>query len=216
MGENAGELRNVLCRKNLFDKSKDMKYNSKNDPGCSRIIRRSLQGRGRNKMKKWIFVACTIALVVCSCVTTPPSRAVISSAIPRVEGPESGYTGYGDPTAHDWSDDDARTLLWLRRNFPELWSDVPFPLLTFFSYNIHHDRRQYMPIEWDYYFANPRDRWLQIRMFTLEARDRNQTRRNEVLARKAAEEAAARQAVTGEVLDLSNEEVSKKLETVFP
>jgi len=73
-----------------------------------------------------------------------------------------------------------------------------------------------MPIEWDYYFANPRDHLLQIRMFTLEARDRNQTRRNEVLARKAAEEAAARQAVAGEVLDLSNEEVSKKLETVFP
>lgn len=167
-------------------------------------------------MKIWIFVACTIALVVCSCVTTPPSRAVISSAIPRVEGPESGYTGYGDPTAHDWSDNDARTLLWLRRNFPELWSDVPFPFLTFFSYNIHHDKRPYMPIEWDYYFANPRDHLLQIRMFTLEARDRNQTRRNEVLARKAAEEAAARQAVAGEVLDLSNEEVSKKLETVFP
>ena len=64
--------------------------------------------------------------------------------------------------------------------------------------------------------ANPRDPYLQVRMFTLEARDRNRARRNDVIARKAAEEAAAEKAITGEVSTLSDAEVTQKLETVFP
>jgi hypothetical protein len=150
------------------------------------------------------------------CLTTPPARAVWSAAIPRTNGPESGYTGTGEVGAHEWTDDQARTALWLRRNFPERWAEVPFPLITLFSYNIHHDRQQYMPLEWEYYFANMRDPYLQVRMFTLEARDRNRTRRNEAIAREATAKMAAETAVTTGVSGLSDAEVTKKLETVFP
>ena len=167
-------------------------------------------------MKTWFFAICAFALVISGCVTTPPSDAVFSSALPRIDGSESNYTGVGDPSAHAWTDDQARTALWLRRNFPERWGEIPFPLITLFSYNIHHDRQQYMPFEFEYYFANMRDPSLQVRMFTIEARDRNRARRNEVLTRRFAEEAAAAKAITGEVGELSNREVGKKLETVFP
>lgn len=167
-------------------------------------------------MKKWLIAVCAIAFVLSGCVTVPPSEAVLGSATPHIRGAESGYTGSGDPYAHDWSDDDARTLLWLRRNFPEVLADAPFPLITLFSYNIHHDTRQYMPFDWAYYFANPRDPYLQIRMMTLEPRDRNRIRRNDVLARGAAEEAAAEKAITGNVSELTDQEVVKKLETIFP
>ncbi len=167
-------------------------------------------------MRKWFFAVCAVALMISGCVTIPPSDAVISSALPKIHGPESGYTGAGDIGAHDWTDDQARTALWLRRNFPERWAEVPFPFLTFFSYNIHHDRQQLMPFEFEYYFANMRDPYLQVRMFSLEARDRNRTRRNEVLIKEAAEKAAAEKAITGEVSELSDREVTKKLETVFP
>jgi hypothetical protein len=150
------------------------------------------------------------------CVTTPPPGAILSSAIPTLQGPESGRTGVGDPAAHNWTDDEARTLLWLRRNFPELVSDIPFPLITLFSYNIHNDLRPYMPFEWEYYFADPRDPYLQVRMMTLEPRDRNRARREEVLTRKAAEAAAAEQAVVEDVSGLTDQEVAKRLEKVFP
>ena len=167
-------------------------------------------------MSKWLFAVCAVALIMSGCVTVPPSDAILSSATPVVHGAESGYTGAGDIGAHDWTDDQARTLLWLRRNFPELVSDVPFPFINLFSYNIHNDMRPYSPFEWEYYFANPRDPYLQVRMLTLEPRDRNRTRRGEVLTRKAIEAAAAEQAITGDVSELSNQEVSTKLEKVFP
>jgi hypothetical protein len=167
-------------------------------------------------MRKWLFAVFAIAFIMSGCVTTPPSEAILSSAIPSIRGPESGYTGVGDPAAHDWTDDDARTLLWLRRNFPEIIADAPFPFITLFSYNIHHDTRQYMPTDWSYYFADPTDPYLNIRMITLEARDRNRVRRNEVISRKAAEEAAAEKAITGDVSELTDQEVVKKLETIFP
>ena len=150
------------------------------------------------------------------CVTTPPSDAVLSAAIPIIDGSESGYTGAGDVGAHDWTDDQARTLLWLRRNFPELVSDVPFPIINLFSYNVHNDLRPFKPFEWEYYFANARDPYLQVRMLTLEPRDRNRTRRDEVLTRKAVEAAAAEQAIAGDVSGLTDQEVAKKLEMVFP
>jgi hypothetical protein len=149
-------------------------------------------------------------------MTLPPSEAILSSATPNIVGPESGYTGSGDPYAHAWSDDDARTLLWLRRNLPERWADVPFPLITLFSYNIHHDTRQYSPLEWEYYFADPNDPELNVRLMTLEARDRNRIRRVEVLVRKAEEEAAAEKAIIGDISELSDQEVVRKLETIFP
>lgn len=167
-------------------------------------------------MRKWLFAVCAIALVMSGCVTVPPTSAIGSAATPVIHGPESGYTGAGEVGTHEWTDDQARTLLWLRRNFPELLSDVPFPFITLFSYNIHQDTRPYMPFEWNYYFANPRDPSLQIRMMTLESRDRNRTRRDEVLTRKAMEEAAAEQAITGDISQITDREVSKKLETVFP
>ncbi len=167
-------------------------------------------------MSKWLFAVCAVTLIMSGCVTAPPSDAILSSAIPIIHGAESGYTGSGDIGAHEWTDDQARTLLWLRRNFPELVSDVPFPIINLFSYNIHNDTRPYMPFEWEYYFANARDPYLQVRMLTLEPRDRNRTRRVEVLTRKATEAAAAEQAIAGDVSDLSNQEVSKKLEKVFP
>lgn len=167
-------------------------------------------------MRKWLFAVCAVALVMSGCVTVPPSDAVIGAAIPNIHGPESGYTGAGDVGANEWTDDQARTLLWLRRNFPELWADVPFPFMTFFSYNIHHDTHQLVPFKWEYYFADPRDPSLQIRMMTLESRDRNRTRRGEVLTRKAMDEAAAEKAITGDISQITDREVSKKLETVFP
>lgn len=167
-------------------------------------------------MKKWLLAVCAIAFIMSGCVTTPPPGAIISSATPNIYGPESGYSGVGDPYAHDWSDNDARTLLWLRRNFPEIIADAPFPFITLFSYNIHHDTRQYMPIDWSFYFADPRDPALNVRMMTLESRDRNRVRRDEVVAREAAEEAAAEKAITGDISELTDQEVVKKLETVFP
>jgi len=167
-------------------------------------------------MKRWFLLVCAVALMISGCMTTPPAKAVWSSTIPRITGPESGYTGTGDVGAHDWTDDQARTGLWLRRNFPERWAEIPFPLINLFSYNMHHDKHQYMALEWDYYFANMCDPLLQVRMFTLEARDRNRARRNEAITRKAAARAAAEEPVRGEVSNLSNAEVTKKLETVFP
>jgi hypothetical protein len=167
-------------------------------------------------MRKLLFVLCAVVLVVSGCVTAPPIAAVADSATPKIIGPESGYSGTGQLGAHDWTDDDARTALWLRRNLPERWSEVPFPLITFFRYNIHNDRQQYMPFEWDYYFANMRDPYLQVRMFSVEARDRNRVRRNEVLIKESAEKASAEKAVTEEVSQMSDVEVMKKLQIVYP
>ncbi len=172
--------------------------------------------RGSTNMKRWLLFVCAVTLVFSGCLTVPPVNAVWSSAIPQTVGPESGYTGTGKVGAHEWTDDQARTALWLRRNFPERWAEVPFPFITFFSYNIHHDRQQYLPLEWDYYFADMRDPSLQVRMFTLEARDRNRARRNEALAKEAAGRVAARAPIRGEVSQLSNAEVVEKLQTVFP
>ena len=170
-------------------------------------------------MRKCLFAACAVALVVImsGCLTSPPTQAVASAAAPNVVGSESTYTGIGDPGAHAWTDDQARTLLWLRRNLPEIWSDIPFPIVTLFSYNIHNDTKQFgKPFHWRYYFADADDPLLQVRMLSLEARDRNNTRRDEVVAKQAAEMAAAEQAVTGDISTLTDQEVSQKLETVFP
>ena len=167
-------------------------------------------------MRNTLLLLCAVVLFVSGCVTVPPTAAIINSASPKFVGPESGYVGSGMYGAHEWTDEDARTALWLRRNFPERWSEIPFPLITFFRYNAHNDRQQYMPFEWDYYFANMRDNALQVRMYTLEARDRNRARRNEVLAKEAAEKAAAEKAIKGDVSELSDYEVEKKLQIVYP
>jgi hypothetical protein len=150
------------------------------------------------------------------CVTAPPAASVASAATPRVIGAESGYSGTGQVGAHEWTDDQARTALWLRRNLPERWAEIPFPIITLFSYNIHNDRQQFSPFEWEYYFADMRDPNLQVRMFSLESRDRNRARRNEAIAKEAETRAAADKAITGEVSQLSNKEVQTELETVFP
>ncbi len=168
-------------------------------------------------MRKSLGILSVVLVVLLTgCLTAPPAKSVGNAAMPKVIGPESGYTGSGMYGAHEWIDDDARTALWLRRNLPERWSEIPFPIITFFRYNTHNDRQQMMPFEWEYYFANMRDPYLQVRMYTLEARDRNRTRRNEVLAREAAEKAAAERAISGEVSHLSDEEVSKRLLVVYP
>ena len=170
-------------------------------------------------MRKCLFAACAVALAVImsGCLTSPPTQAIADAASPNIVGSESTYTGIGDPGAHAWTDDQARTLLWLRRNLPELWSDIPFPLITLFSYNIHNDLKPFgEPVHWKYYFADADDSLLQVRMLTLEARDRNDTRREDVAAKQAAEMAAAEQAVTEDISTLSDQEVAQKLETVFP
>jgi hypothetical protein len=167
-------------------------------------------------MGKMLLAIGLIAFVASGCVTTPPSGAITKSATPIPYGPESGYTGYGMFGAHEWTDDDARTALWSRRNLPERWNEIPLPMIKFFSYNIHHDRQQLSPFEWDYYFADINDPYLQVRMFTIEARDRNNTRRQEILAKQEAEKAAAEKAITEDVAELSDQEVSKKLQTIFP
>jgi len=167
-------------------------------------------------MGKTLFVIGLIAFLVSGCVTSTPQGAIGRAASPITYGPESGYTGYGTFGAHEWTDDDARTALWLRRNLPERWAQVPFPFIKFFSYNMHYDREQLQPGEWEYYFADMDDPYLQVRMFTIEARDRNDTRREEVIAKRDAEKAAAEKAITGEVSEMSDGEVSKELKTIFP
>jgi len=170
-------------------------------------------------MRKTLLGICAVVLIVLvsGCMTLPPKNAVIGAATPVITGPESGYTGSGPADAHAWDDDDARVALWLRRNFPDRFAEVWFPLGKLFSYNNHHDRNQYMAIfDWDYYFADMDDPPLMVRMNTIEARDRNETRRKEVIARRAADKAAAEQAITGEVLDMTDRQVVNKLQTVFP
>jgi hypothetical protein len=170
-------------------------------------------------MRKALFVACTGALffIVAGCMTVPPKGAIAGAAKPQLIGPESGYTGVGPADAHDWDDDDARLALWLRRNLPDRFAEIPFPLVKLFSYNNHYDRDQYMAIfEWEYYFADMNDPRLMVRMNTLEARDRNETRRKELAEREAAEKAAAEKAVTGDVSKMSDREVSDELQTVYP
>lgn len=131
-------------------------------------------------------------------------------------GPETGYSNKGPAGVHEWSDDDARLALWLRRNFPERWAEIPFPILTFFDYNIHNDRQQLMPFEWEYYFANMRDPYLQVRMYTLEARYRNDAREAAAVSRELSERSAAEKPVIEDVSQLSNQEVSNRLQSVFP
>ena len=167
-------------------------------------------------MGKSLLVIGLIAFLVTGCLTTTPTGAVSKAAAPITYGPESGYSGYGTFGAHEWTDEDARTALWLRRNLPERWASIPFPAIKLFSYNIHHDRQQLSPVEWDYYFADMNDPYLQVRMFTIEARDRNNTRREEVIAKREAEKAAAEQAITADISDLSDRDVTEKLKTVFP
>ena len=167
-------------------------------------------------MGKMLLAIGLIVLLVSGCVTRTPTEAMIRAATPIRNGPESGYTGTGTFGAHGWTDDDARTALWLRRNLPERWAEVPFPFIKFFSYNIHHDRQQMSPGEWEYYFADMKDPYLQVRMFTIEARDRNDTRRDQVVAKREAERAAAEKAITGDISELSDQDVSEKLMTVFP
>lgn len=150
-------------------------------------------------------------------MTTAPTKSITAAATPRVTGSESSYTGYGEVGAHDWTDDQARTALWLRRNLPEDFAAIPFPFINLFSYNIHHDREQYMPLfDFGYYFADMRDPHLQVRMLTLESRDRNETRRQAVIDKDMAAKAAAEQAIQGDVSALTDEEVVEELHTVFP
>jgi hypothetical protein len=167
-------------------------------------------------MTRVLLVLAVAVLFLPGCVTAPPAASVASAATPKVIGPESGYTGAGMPGAHEWIDDDARTALWLRRNLPERWSEVPFPIIEFFRYNIHHDRQQFSPFEWEYYFADMRDPYLQVRMFSLESRDRNRVKRNEVIAKEAAEKASEEVAVMEDVSLMSDQAVQEKLGVVYP
>ncbi len=96
-------------------------------------------------MIRLLLVLIFVVLVLPGCVTAPPAASVVSSATPKIIGPESGYSGAGMAGAHEWLDDDARTALWLRRNLPERWAELPFPVIEFFRYNIHNDRQQFSP-----------------------------------------------------------------------
>lgn len=170
-------------------------------------------------MRKTLLSVCAVVLIalMSGCITVPPSAALVGAGTPELIGPESGYTGSGPADAHAWDDDDARVALWLRRNFPDRFGEVGFFLGKLFSYNNHHDRNQFMAIfEWDYYFADMDDPPLMVRMKTLEARDRNETRRKGVIAKREAEKAAAEKAVMGDVSSMTDRQVANKLQTVFP
>ena len=88
-------------------------------------------------MRKTLLGVCAVVLIVLvsGCMTTPPTNAVMGAGMPVITGPESGYTGSGPADAHDWDDDDARVALWLRRNFPDRFGEIFFPLGKLFSYN---------------------------------------------------------------------------------
>jgi len=165
-----------------------------------------------------LIALCIVVLMISGCVTAPPATSVGSSVTPKVIGPESGYSGMGMAGAHDWTDDDARSALWFQRNLPEGWAGVPFSIMKLFSYNIHDDSGQFtlMPFEWEYYFADIDDPSLQVRMFTVEARDRNRVRQEQILEKQAVEGAAAEKAVTGDVSVLSDEAVQEQLQIVYP
>ena len=165
-----------------------------------------------------VLVLCVVILILSGCVPTkPPMGAIGRAATPKLIGPESDYSGTGQPYVHEWDDDDARTALWLRTNLPENISEVPFPIIKLLSYNQHHYTPQYIPyFDWSYYFADIKDPELLVRMLSIESRDRNRTRHDEVLAEEAARKAAAEQPVSGNVSELSNAEVQQKLQTVFP
>jgi hypothetical protein len=167
-------------------------------------------------MRKTVIALCAIVLLISGCVTVPPWSAIGRSATPRPIGPESGYTGFGQPGAHDWTDDDARTLLWLRSNFPELWADIPFPIIELFSYNQHNLIKPFSPFEWSYYFANADDPELLVRMLSVSARDRNETRKCEVLAQQEAERAAAEKPICLNVDELSDQQVADNLLVIYP
>lgn len=165
-----------------------------------------------------VLVLCVAILIFAGCVPTkPPAAAIGRAATPKLIGPESGYSGTGQAYVHEWDDDDARTALWLRTNLPENISEIPFPIIKLFSYNQHHYTPQYIPyFEWSYYFADIKDPELLVRMMSIESRDRNRTRHDEVLAEEAARRAAAAQPVSENVSELSDAEVQQKLQTVFP
>jgi hypothetical protein len=122
----------------------------------------------------------------------------------------------GQPGAHDWTDDDARTLLWLRSNLPYLWADIPYPVIELFSYNQHELGHQFSPFEWDYYFANAKDPMLQVRMLSITARDRNRTREDIVTEDQADKRAAAEQPASASVTGLSDGQVADRLLVVYP
>jgi hypothetical protein len=168
-------------------------------------------------MRSTVVILCFLVFVLSGCATKPPLGAIGRAATPKLTGSESGYTGFGDPYVHEWNDDDARTALWLRTNFPENISEIPFPIIKLFSYNQHHYTPQYIPyFEWSYYFADIKDPELMVRMLSIEARDRNRTRHEEVISEEAAKKAAAEKPISENVSGMSNDEVTHKLETVFP
>ncbi len=167
-------------------------------------------------MRKTLIALCAVVLLMYGCVTVPPSGAIGRSAIPVPIGEESVYTGFGQPGAHNWTDDDARTLLWLRSNLPNLVSDVPFPVIELFHYNQHNLIHPLIPATWSYYFADPNDPILEVRMMTLTARDRNRTREGLVIQEEAKQAAAAEQPVEVPVANLSDREVAKNLLVVYP
>jgi hypothetical protein len=168
-------------------------------------------------MRKATLIAlCAIVFLSSGCLTVAPWRAIGNAALPETIGEESCYTGFGEPGAHDWTDDDARTLLWLRSNLPNLVADVPFPIIELFSYNKHGLTHPLMPFEYNYWFADPDDPTLLVRMLSVTARDRNRTRRTVVLDEQAEDRTAAERPVVAPVSDLSDGEVSEKLLVVYP
>jgi hypothetical protein len=108
-------------------------------------------------------------------------------------------------------------LLWLRSNLPNLVADVPFPIIELFSYNQHQlTHPLLMPFEYNYWFADPDDPILLVRMLSVTARDRNRTRRTVVLDEQAEDRTAAERPVIAPVSDLSDGEVMEKLLVVYP
>jgi hypothetical protein len=167
-------------------------------------------------MRKALIALCVVAFLISGCLTVPPAGAIGRAAAPETIGPESGYSGFGMAGAHDWTDDDARTLLWLRSNLPYLWADIPFPIIELFSYNQHNLIHQYSPFEWRYYFADADDPMLLVRMLSVSARDRNRTRQNIVVEEQAEERTLAERPVDVTVSDLSDGQVVEKLLVIYP
>lgn len=167
--------------------------------------------------KALIALVVVVAFLISGCLTVPPAGAVGRAATPKTIGPESGYSGFGMADAHDWSDDDARTLLWLRSNLPMLWADIPFPIIKLFSYNNHPLLTDIaMPFDWSNYFADADDPMLLVRMLSVTSRDRNRTRQNIVLEEQAEERTLAERPVDVTISDLSDGQVVEKLLVIYP
>lgn len=153
-------------------------------------------------MRFSVLSALGLACVVGAGCTTPQWSSFGAAATPKFKGPESTRDQLHGDEAHRWTDDDARTALWYARNFPDDLASFGFLVHKFVSFNMRDDRfgapydvrndstwyYTHTSVDRGYRFSgifNARsDEWfpmlndpqLQVKMLSLEARERNRMR----------------------------------------